>query len=303
MSGGNCRSKGNFLRTKSIVLVKLLLLTTWISTASAASSSPLLPDGTVRPDSRILIPAGEEREFLFRPEGVRFLAGRARIMSESGFTDKSGQKRQEITIDDTNRTRGTPWIAKKQPFRLRIKAETDVIIEARGGPEWRAEERQRAEEARRKAEQEQRERWEAQQRAEQARQAKERADKEAARQTRWNEFVRKYGVQELVRASDLFVNPFVYERKTVAVELDFQRMLTANSAMFTGRSDAIFVLSNIPTATYRSERQGRDILAVRFIGMTEIKGLPMVSSMQVPNLRFVGVHFCQESGCSDILQK
>lgn len=137
--------------------------------------------------------------------------------------------------------------------------------------------------------------------AEQARLAREKAEKEVTRQTRWNAFARKYGVQELVKESDLFTNPFLYQGKTIAVVLQFERMMTANSATFKG-GNGIFVVSSIPTGTYRSARGRSDLLAVRVVGMTELKGLPFVNSMQAPNLRFVGVHFCAESGCSDILK-
>lgn len=162
-------------------------------------------------------------------------------------------------------------------------------------------ERAAAEDARQKAEQEERERIEAQRRAEEARLAREQAEKEAARQRRWNEFARKHSVQEVVKESDLFTNPFLYQGKTVAVTLRFQRMITANSATFVG-GNGVFVVSNIPTGTYRSQRQVPDVLAVKVTGMTEIKGLPLVNSMQVPNLRFVGVHLCNNWGCTDLLK-
>lgn len=160
--------------------------------------------------------------------------------------------------------------------------------------------KQRAEsEARRKAEQEQVERVLAQQRAEQARIAKEMADREAARQRRWNEFARKNGVQELVKASDLFRNPFLYQGKTVAVWVAFERMMTANSAIFV-HGDRIFVVSNIPTGTYKSERENNDVLAAIVVGMTEVKGMPPFGApTQVPNLRFVDVYFCDVRDCSD----
>lgn len=91
-----------------------------------------LPDGSLRPGTRVTIPAGQEEEFLFRPEGVRFLSGRARIMSESGLlTDAEGRLKTEIVIDADDASRGTPWMHDEKPFRLWIRAETDFTLEAR----------------------------------------------------------------------------------------------------------------------------------------------------------------------------
>lgn len=170
---------------------------------------------------------------------------------------------------------------------------------------WRITDNYIADEIRRRREAEQwklaKEREEAQRRAEQERLAREQREKEAARQNRWNEFARNSGVQELVKDSDLFTNPFLYQAKTVAVSIRFLRMIAANSGLFDGGGGSLFVVSNIPTGTFRSQRE-RDVLAVKFIGMTEVKGLPIVGSMQVPNLRFVGLHFCTQGGCGDIVK-
>ncbi len=139
--------------------------------------------------------------------------------------------------------------------------------------------------------------------------AKERqAARDAARQERWNEFARKHGVHELADSGKLFRNPFLYQGKTIGVFLRFDRMMTANSAIFDGGggfgtryASNVFVVSNIPITTYKQSPVYGDVLAVRFLGMTEIRGIPFVESMKVPNLRFVGVHFCQEWDCSEML--
>jgi len=159
-----------------------------------------------------------------------------------------------------------------------------------------------AAEAQRKAEEQRQKQWEADSRAETMRLANERAAKESARQNRWNGFARQYGVQELANESNLFTNPFQYQGKTIAATLRFERMMTANSAVFEG-GQGLFVISNIPNGTYKSKRDKRDLIAVTVIGTTELKGIPMVNSMQVPNLKFVGIHFCQDWNCSDIVQQ
>jgi hypothetical protein len=112
----------------------------WMGTVWAAAPSELLPDGSLRPGVRVTIPAGEEREFLFRREGVRFLAGKARIRSVSGpLIDPRGQETKEIIIDADGRSRSVPWMHDEKPFRLRIRAITDFTLEARqsweGDPE------------------------------------------------------------------------------------------------------------------------------------------------------------------------
>jgi hypothetical protein len=107
-------------------------------TALAGAIPELLPDGSLRPGTRITIRAGQEREFLFRPEGVRFLSGRARIMSvERPFVGPEGQEIKEFVID-VDKSAGIPWMHDKQ-FRLRIHAETDFTLEARKSWDWTPE--------------------------------------------------------------------------------------------------------------------------------------------------------------------
>jgi hypothetical protein len=62
--------------------IEYLLFVLVCAAAVMAVSPPLLlPDGSLRSGVRITIPAGTEKELLFRPEGVRFLSRRARITS------------------------------------------------------------------------------------------------------------------------------------------------------------------------------------------------------------------------------
>jgi len=102
----------------------------------AAAPSELLPDGSLRPGVRVTIPAGTEREFLFRPEGVRFLSGRARIVAVGRpFTNPEGREIKEFFID-VGKSPGIPWMHDEKPFRIRIHAETDFTLEARKSWEW-----------------------------------------------------------------------------------------------------------------------------------------------------------------------
>lgn len=105
----------------------------------AASQSQFLPDGALRPGARITIPAGHEREILFRPEGVRFLAGHALNTSVGKpFVGPEGQEIKEFVID-VAASPGIPWMHNETPFRLRIHAETDFTLEARKSWEWTPE--------------------------------------------------------------------------------------------------------------------------------------------------------------------
>jgi hypothetical protein len=79
------------LEKESNLLCLIFLMSA--GTALAGTQQELLPDGSLRPGVRITIRAGQEREFLFRPEGVSFLSGRARIVSVGRpFIDPEGRE-------------------------------------------------------------------------------------------------------------------------------------------------------------------------------------------------------------------
>ena len=116
-----------------------LILLMGVGIALAGTEPEPLPDGSLRPGARITIPAGQEREFLFRPEGVRFLSGRARIVSLGRpFVGPQGQELKEFVID-VGKSPGIPWMHDEKPFRMRIHAETDFTLEARKSWEWTPE--------------------------------------------------------------------------------------------------------------------------------------------------------------------
>ena len=121
---------------------------------------------------------------------------------------------------------------------------------------------------------------------EKRRMKKTEAEKEAARQGRWNDFVRKYGIQEMIEANALTVNPFVYQGKTVAIHTHFQRMVSPDTGLF---ADGNIIVSGLPRDLFRA--RSIVVLVGRVTGTTG----------QTPQLKFVGVHFCQDYGCSDLL--
>lgn len=126
---------------KEIESASGLLLIFLISVGIALAGTPqeLLPDGSLRPGTRITLGAGQEREFLFRPEGVRFLSGRARIVAIGRpFVDPQGRETKEFLID-VDKSPGIPWMHDEKQFRVRIYAETDFTLEARKNWEWTPE--------------------------------------------------------------------------------------------------------------------------------------------------------------------
>lgn len=121
------------------MIVQLFIFLICVSTALAGTQQELLPDGSLRPGTRITIRGGQEREFLFRPEGVRFLSGRARIVSVGRpFVGPEGQEIKEFVID-VGKFPGVPWMHDEKPFRMKIHAETDFTLEARRSWEWTPE--------------------------------------------------------------------------------------------------------------------------------------------------------------------
>jgi len=127
-----------FLRS-AVVIGEVFTLLIWVGAALAEFQPEFLPDGSLRPGARITISGGKEREILFRPEGVRFLSGRARIIAVGDpLIGPDGQEIREFVID-VDRSPGTPWIHHDKRFRLRIRAETDFTLEARKSWEWSPE--------------------------------------------------------------------------------------------------------------------------------------------------------------------
>lgn len=113
-----------------------LVLIMSAGTALTATQQELAPDGSLQPGTRITIPAGTVREYLFRPEGVRFLSGRARLVAVGRpFVDPEGREIKEIFIE-VDKSPGIPWMHDDKPFRVRIHAETDFTLEARKNWEW-----------------------------------------------------------------------------------------------------------------------------------------------------------------------
>jgi hypothetical protein len=104
----------------------------------------------------------------------------------------------------------------------------------------------------------------------------------------------RYGASRLVSCSEVSTNPFAFEGEKVALVLDFEEMLERDKALF-GRS-CMLVASGIPARTF-STRQASVVLIGQVLGKTEVK-IPL-GTIPAPHLRFAGVHFCREAGCSE----
>lgn len=133
--------------------------------------------------------------------------------------------------------------------------------------------------------------------------AREREQQEKKREEvnkRLKEFVDRNGVKEWVSLKGLSANPFIYEGKIIGVVIRFHQMLSATQGLFGGEDFGLpaIVVSDIPRGLFTSE--AKVVLAGRVLGNIETK-LPLLGTMIVPHLKFIGVHLCKDWGCTDIL--
>ena len=113
----------------------------------------------------------------------------------------------------------------------------------------------------------------------------------------FDKFARKNNVEYWPSMEELSVNPFIYKGKKVAIVSTFNTMITATQGVFKSDGEP-FVVSDIPKGLFKSKE--RVVLAGRVLGKTEIK---MGLSLLLPHLKFVGVHFCKDWRCSDLIVK
>ena len=128
------------------------------------------------------------------------------------------------------------------------------------------------------------------------------AKEKAESRKRYNEFVKKNSVEEWPDISEFSANPFIHDGKIVALRVSFGEMQTATQGIF-AEVDSMgaqpFVVSDIPKGMFK--KSGTIVvLAGKVLGKTELQ-VPLFGLRQVPHLKFVGVHFCQDSNCSDII--
>lgn len=108
-------------------------------------------------------------------------------------------------------------------------------------------------------------------------------------------FNKKYKIKHWLEIDDLKVNPFLYEGEIVAIETTFEKMITAQKAIF---GDDVIV-SGIPKGLFR--KQAHLILAGKVLGNEAMK-TPFGGEILLPHLKFLGVYFCETWNCRDMAQ-
>ena len=116
---------------------------------------------------------------------------------------------------------------------------------------------------------------------------------------RFDDFVKKYSVKDWPSMKKFSANPFIYAGKTVAIVSSFETMISATEGIFESK-DEPFIVSNMPKGLFTAE--AHVVIAGRVLGKKEAK-LPVVGTVLVPHLKFIGVHFCGDWRCSDIVAK
>jgi hypothetical protein len=228
---------------------------------------------------------------------------RKRPFSNIGVGLFQGDEKQRKEYEYIKDTRD-PW----KPWELMRKIFKDVVVSARNYEDDKLWWREYRNEALIERESKEKAYYDAQvealrEKAEKQRMEALRVEKERKRtevRNRFNEFIKKYGVKELPSPSALITNPFVYEGKTVAIVIDFIEMLTPTQGLFMNSEELPFVVSYIPKGLFTSKK--RVLLAGQVLGKTIVK-LSLYGEVSAPHLKFVGVHFCQNWDCSDIIMK
>ena len=184
-------------------------------------------------------------------------------------------------------------------YNAKLKEKERLEQEEKARQQAELAEKKRLEEEKKRQEMEARERQEEERRRQEmaARKAKEEQERVEVSKRR-DEFIKKNGVKEWPDISELSGNPFVYEGKIVALKAQFGTMQTATQGIF-GVGDTPVIVSDIPKGMFK-EKGLIVILASKIIGKTELQ-IPLFGLIQVPHLKFVGVHFCQDYNCNDII--
>ena len=112
---------------------------------------------------------------------------------------------------------------------------------------------------------------------------------------KFDDFVRKNGVEYWPSVEKLSVNPFIYKDKNVAIVSTFNTMITATEGIFKSGGESLPV-SKIPKGLFKSKQ--RVVLVGRVLGKKEIT---MGLSILVPHLKYIGVYICEDWQCKDII--
>jgi len=109
----------------------------------------------------------------------------------------------------------------------------------------------------------------------------------------YKEFGTKYKVEAWPKGDALWVNPFVYQGKTVAIVAHFEEMSSATEGLFQIGGRNIVFVSDIPNGVFTSERWV--VLAGTVLGKREVQ-LPLLGKVAVPHLKYINnLHCLDES--------
>lgn len=179
-------------------------------------------------------------------------------------------------------------MAQKALFDPQIKR-YQALLSERQAQERVALETQRREQAERQA----RERA-AERAAQESRERERVANEKRAVQDRYNAFVNKNHVDQLINTDALEANPFIYEGKIVALNTAFSKMQTADRGLFNR-----VVVSGVPGNLFTAQNM-RVVLAGKVLGKTSVK-TPFGGEVSMTHLQYVGVYFCTNLICSDLI--
>ncbi|HEX7213964.1 MAG TPA: TPM domain-containing protein [Methylomirabilota bacterium] len=134
--------------------------------------------------------------------------------------------------------------------------------------------------------------------ARQAEAERESAARQKAAAAELSELLRRHGAKEVVPCRELVSNPFAREGQRVATVLSFEQMSERDTAVFTsGFVECAIVAVGAPARLFPSRKVEVMLLGV-VKGTTEL-ALPMVGRTRVPQLGFLGVHMCRQTGCGE----
>ena len=128
--------------------------------------------------------------------------------------------------------------------------------------------------------------------------AAEAARKAQATEHKWKAFITQNGISKLVSHNELFSNPFVFEKQTIAVLLRFQRMIAADRGVFEMGGDPV-VVSELPKTRFSGSTR-TVMVAARVLGTTPLN-VPLIGETAVPHLAYTAAEDCHDETCSEML--
>jgi uncharacterized protein YecT (DUF1311 family) len=102
------------------------------------------------------------------------------------------------------------------------------------------------------------------------------------------------GFQQFVYVRDVVANPFRFKGSVVAMQINFERMMSETEAVFEF-GDGRLLISGVPSTLFKGNEQA--ILAVRISGTRTVK--TGVGEAILPAGEYVGAYKCTQFGCPE----